>query len=223
MERKPGEQINLIGTGLTIAVIVGLLFFIDIESLKGYVLRAGIWAPLVFVLLKISTLVIAPLSGSPLYPLVGLLFGFWPGILYVALGDFLGYTICFFISRIFGKKIVLKLVSDREESILNRIVEYISDTKGFIQACLAGFALPEILSYGAGLSRLPYFKFISILWPLTLTISTLLVFLGSILGAKAESVLIGLILPVVGVFAMLVGGTFFMRGLKEKSADKDLS
>jgi len=160
MQNKPSEQTNFIGIGLTILIILALVFFIDITSLKVWVEKAGAWGPAVFILLKISTIVIAPLSGSPLYPLVGLLFGFWPGMLYVAFGDFLGYTIAFYISRIFGRKIVLRLISNKEEGMLARIMDHISSPKGFIQACLTGFALPEILSYGAGLSRLSYIKFI---------------------------------------------------------------
>src|SRR3990167_3609477 len=65
------EQMNLTGIGLTILVIVILAFFIDIGSLRVWVEKVGIWGPIVFILLKISTVVIAPLSGSPLYPLAG--------------------------------------------------------------------------------------------------------------------------------------------------------
>jgi uncharacterized membrane protein YdjX (TVP38/TMEM64 family) len=80
---KPTEQVNYIGVAITILVIVGLTFLFDMEKIQEWIKTAGIWAPLIFIFLKTSTIVIAPLSGSPLYPLVGLLFGFWPGILYV--------------------------------------------------------------------------------------------------------------------------------------------
>src|SRR3990167_7952182 len=148
-KEKPTEQINLIGVGITILVLVILAFFIDISSLQSWVERAGVWGPLVFILLKISTIVVAPLSGSPLYPLVGLLFGFWPGILYVAFGDFLGHSMAFSISRIFGKKLVLKLISNKESGLLVRVVDHISGTKGFLQACLIFFVVPEVLSYAS--------------------------------------------------------------------------
>src|SRR3989344_7774415 len=134
---KPSEQGNYLVAGITLLVIILLAVLIDVSSLKVWVERAGVWGPLVFILLKISTIVFAPLSGSPLYPLVGLLFGFWPGILYVVLGDFLSYTISFWISRIFGRKFVHKLMSGKEEGMVARIVDHIGDAKGFFQACLA--------------------------------------------------------------------------------------
>ena len=212
---KPTEQTNLVGVGLTILVIIALSLFIDISSLKIWVERAGVWGPLVFMLLKISSIVIAPLSGSYLYPLVGLLFGFWPGILYVALADFLGYTIAFYISRLLGRKIVLKLISDKEEGVINRIVNHISETKGFVQVCLIFFALPDVLSYAAGLSRISYIKFISILWPFFTAVTAILVLFGSILEPRSESLLIGLAIPIAGAVAMLIGGSFFLRAVRK--------
>lgn len=221
MQEKPKEQANFIGAGITILILIALVFFVDIESLQTWVERAGVWGPVVFILLKISTIVIAPLSGSPLYPLVGLLFGFWPGILYVALGDFLGYTIAFYLARLFGRSFVQKLISGKEESLIARIVDHISDTKGFFQACLTFFGLPEVLSYGAGLSQLSYIKFISILWPIFTTITVLLVFFGSVLEPKNGSLFIGFVIPVIGSLGLLIGGYFFMNSLKKKEKLKE--
>ena len=157
-----------------------------------------------------------PLSGSPLYPLVGLLFGFWPGILYVAFADFLGYTIAFYISRFLGRRIVNKLISNKEEGVLNRIIEHISKTKGFLQACLTFFALPEILAYGAGLSKLPYWKFIIILWPFFTAMTAILVLFGSVLQPSKGTLFIGFLIPAAGAIAMLIGGYIFMRGMKKR-------
>ena len=213
---NPTEQANFLGLGITILVLAVLAFFVDLNSVRSWVEGAGVWGPLVFIVLKISTIVIAPLSGAPLYPLVGILFGFWPGILYVVLGDFLGYTIAFYISRIFGQKIVLKLLSNKEEGLLARIVDHIGDAKGFFQACLTLFALPEVLSYGAGLSRLAYLKFIFILMPFSITAASILVFFGSILKPQGSSLLVGLIIPIIGGLAILIGGTLFMKALKSK-------
>lgn len=214
-EQKPTEQLNFVGAGVTLVVIILLAVFIDIGSLKIWVEKAGVWGPAVFILLKISTIVIAPLSGSPLYPLVGLIFGFWPGILYAAIGDFLGYTIAFYISRILGRQVVLKLISSKEGGLLSRIVDHIGSTKGFLQALVMFFGIPELLAYGAGLSHLSYIRFISILWPIVIMFTAILVFFGSILEPSTESVLIGFALPIAGVLAMMIGGFFFMRGIRK--------
>jgi len=214
---RPTEQANFIGIGLTILALVALTFFIDLDSVKTWVEKVGVWGPLLFIVLKASTIVVAPLSGSALYPLVGLLFGFWPGVLYVEIGDFLGYTISFFISRIFGQKLVLKILSNKEGGLLSRIIEHVSTAKGFLQACLTLFAMPELLSYGAGLSRLPYLKFILIITPLSIVASSLLVFFGSILDINSNSILLSLGLPILGALVIIAGGTIFVRSVKKKN------
>ncbi len=216
IQNEVKSEVSFIGAGITILILLALVFFLDIGELQVWIEKAGIWGPLVFILLKISTIVIAPLSGSPLYPLVGLLFGFWPGILYVAIGDFLGYTIAFYISRIFGRNVVLKLISRKEEGLIARIVDHIGETKGFIQACLTFFGLPEVLSYAAGLSRLSYLKFISILWPFFTAVTAVLVFFGSSLKPTNGSLLIGLAIPVAGALAMLIGGFIFVRNWRKR-------
>jgi uncharacterized membrane protein YdjX (TVP38/TMEM64 family) len=216
MEGKTNEQTSYVGLGIVILVLIALAFFIDIDDLKGWVLQAGIWAPLAFILIKISTIVIAPLSGSPLYPLVGLLFGFWPGVLLVLIGDFLGYTISFFISRIFGRKAVLKLISGKEEGMMARIMNHVGEPKGFFHACLTCFGMPEILSYSAGLSKLPYPKFISILLPITTVVTSILVFIGSVIDPKNSSLYVGLLLPALGMVVAFIGISLFIRGIKKE-------
>ncbi len=214
---KPTENANLLGVGVTILILVGLSFIFDISTLRDWVVGAGVWAPLIFIALKATTIVIAPLSGSPLYPLVGLLFGFFPGILYTGLGDFLGYTIAFFLSRFFGKELAHKFIAKNQTGLFARVVDRIGDGKGFFYACLALNVFPELLAYGAGLSRLPYFKFIIILWPLTQISSTLLVLFGSVIKPENGSFLASVLGPMlIGGVLILVGGTLFMRTLNKE-------
>lgn len=210
-QSNPTEQANYTGAIITVLVIVAVIYFFDLEAVKGWVVKAGPWAPLVFIFLKVLTIVVAPLSGSPLYPLVGLLFGFWPGILYVGLGDFIGYTIAFCISRLFGKKVVDRFISNKEEGILAKMVTHVGTPRGFFHACLTLFAMPELLAYGAGLSRLPYPKFIFIIMPLSLIASSLLVFFGSILSITSQSAYIGFAVPILGAIAIMIGGYFFTK------------
>lgn len=212
---KATEQLNISGIVLTLVVLFGLAFFIDIETVKGFIERAGVFAPLLFILMKASTVVIAPLSGAPLYPIVGAFFGFWPGYLYVVIGDFLGYTIAFWLARKFGYPLVNKFISAKETGLLARIVKHVGTTKGFFHMCLTCGALPELVSYGAGLSKLPYPIFIGILLPLASAASAVFVFFGSTLSAE-NSISMALIMPVVAMVVMGIGGWFFLKGLKEE-------
>lgn len=211
------SPIQFLGIAFTLGIFIFLVFFIDTAELGEWVLQAGSWAPIVFILLKMSTIVIAPISGTLLYPLVGLLFGFWEGWLYVGIGDFLGYSTAFFISRILGQKIVLRLISQNETGMLSKIVAHMSTTKGFLYICIVFFFSPELLSYGAGLSKLPYWKFILILWSGSMLATSLLVAFGSKFSVSGnDSLLLTLGLPLVGGCVALIGGWFFLRALKKE-------
>ena len=213
---KISEQLGVVGLLVTIGALVLIAFFVDMEALKAYVLASGPFAPLVFILLKASTVIIAPLSGAPLYPIVGLFFGFWPGFLYVLIGDFLGYTGAFFLARKFGYPFVRKMIAGNEHGLLSRVVSHVGTVKGFIHMCLTCFALPELISYGTGLSRLPYPIFISVLLPLSAVMSATLVLFGSLLDFSEGSLLITIGMPLVGGIIIAIGGYLFLRGVNEK-------
>ncbi len=221
LKGKVTEQLNLIVLALTVGGLLLLGFFIDIETIKNLVTDAGPWAPLVFILLKASTIVVAPLSGAPLYPVVGYLFGFWPGILYVEIGDFIGYSTAFFISRTLGYPFVRKIFQGKERSTLAKIVEHVGTTKGFLHMCLTCFALPELIAYGSGLSKLPYWKFILIYTPISVAVSSFAVLFGSLLDSSNLPLFLTIGAP-LGAFAVIgVGGWFFLRGVREKDSPKD--
>ncbi len=173
------KEIGVIGIGLTLLAIGLLSFLVDIEALKVWVAQSGVWAPLAFILLKMSTIVIAPLSGGALYPLAGLLFNFWTGLLYATVADFLGLTIAFWISRTLGREAVFRITKQKEDGILAKILTYISNAKGFFFACIAFIPMPELLAYASGLTKLRYITFIVILFPLWTIASLILIFIGS--------------------------------------------
>lgn len=213
---KPTEQLNLLGLGITIAILLAIAVAVDMEELKGFIAGAGIWAPLLFIVLKASTVVVAPLSGSPLYPLVGLLFGFWPGIVYVVIGDFIGITTAFFISRVFGYPAVRRFIAGKERSTLARVVDHVGTTKGFIHMCLTCFALPELIAYGSGLSKLPYWKFIVIYLPISIAVSSVAVLFGSLLHLGDSPLLLAIGAPLAAMAVIGAGFWLFLRNVREK-------
>ena len=87
--------------------------------------------------------------------------------------------------------------------------------KGFFLACITLGFIPDLLSYGAGLSKLRYPVFISIIAPLSAIISTILVLFGATIGA-ADTFSYILILPVVGVVVLATGAYFFHQAVTKK-------
>lgn len=214
MKLTAADHAGLVGALASILIIGFLGLFVGMDRIRELVESAGPYAPLAFIALKASTVIIAPLSGGPVYPLVGALFGYWPGILYTVIGDFLGYAGAFWLARLLGRKYVERLISDSEEGLLARIIAHMSTVKGLIHACFTSFAMPELICYAGGLSRIRFSTFMLVLMPLGVVASSVLVFAGAILGD--QSLLVSLVLPLTGTVVILAGGWLFVQGVKEK-------
>lgn len=194
--------------------IIGF-FVVSIFLTKNGVLQDrlatfGIFAPFILVLLKISTLVIAPLGGIPLYVLAGALFGSWQGFLLCFLGDVLGSVISFMIGRYYGERVVKFFVG---EVLFKKIIKFtslLSDTKSFIKARLVAVNLPEVLAYAAGLSRINFWKFLVLHMPLYVVSDILFVFLGE----QIVNLSTGHTFIAIGV-ALVVSGTSLFFLLKD--------
>lgn len=170
---------GLISFALLIGGIVFVFRYFDQETITLYIEGAGLWAPLALIVAKASTIVIAPLGGAPLYPLAGALFGFWNGFFYIMLGDILGATIAFWLSRLFGRRIVNYFFPD--SAMINRVLKALSTFKGFLMARIGFIALPEVVSYAAGLSSINFFLFFAVFAALEVFPSAVLVALGTFL------------------------------------------
>lgn len=184
MERKEAVQ-SVILLLFVVALIVGGSFLINVEELEGWVGRTGLWGPLVLILLKASTIVFAPLSGSPLYPLAGAIFGPWWGLLYIVLGDMLGAVVSFALSRLYGRKLIERFLSGSNLAFLDTALSYMGTLKGFLIARVLFSPLPEVASYAAGLTKLPFIPFFLIHSVVGFVPAALLVWFGATLALAA--------------------------------------
>jgi len=132
---------SLVGITVVLGGIYALFAYFGITNVQETIQHAGIWAPLVLVLAKASTIIIAPLSGSPIYPLAGALFGFWEGTALLMAGDILGGIVAFYISRFFGRTVVEKMIGG-DEKFLSRALRMMGSTK---DSSLRGSALRRCL------------------------------------------------------------------------------
>ncbi|KKT35313.1 MAG: hypothetical protein UW24_C0011G0016 [Parcubacteria group bacterium GW2011_GWA2_44_12] len=200
---------------LWLLVFAGIMFagakFIGIAAIQEKVASAGIFAPLVMILAKASTIVFAPLGGGPLYIIAGPLFGFTKGFLYVFLGDILGSFIAFYISKFFGRKVMRKFLSDAGMKYVDDILYHLATWKGLVYARVILSGIPEVVSYAAGLSKLPFWLFGLITGIVYLVVDSVFVVLGQtifqnpILGAGAFS---------IGTLVVVIVGLFFIRKRK---------
>lgn len=150
---------------LVIALIVALSigsFFIDLTAFQQTIADAGIWAPVLYVLAKSSTVIFAPLSGTALYVLSAPLFGFWKGVMLSFIGDFVGAVVTFYLSRFFGQPVIKYFAGKKNMKYIESTLDIMSTYKGFVSVRLAALTMPEIASYAAGLTKLRFTQFIFI-------------------------------------------------------------
>lgn len=90
-----------------------LLATSDINSVVEFVNSFGIFAILVFVLLVILEVILAPIPPLVLYVAGGILFGAFFGGTLTLIGNVLGAVIAFLIARKYGRKFVEKKIPEK--------------------------------------------------------------------------------------------------------------
>lgn len=210
--------INILWLGLTIGAIYLFARFLGVDEMRERIAAAGIWGPLIVILLKASTLVIAPLGGSPLYPIAGAAFGFWNGFIYTFIGDLLGSAIAFFISRIFGRKVVQYFVTKPGMKIIDVILAYLGTPRGLIHARLVFFSFPEGVTYAAGLTTMPFWKFLALVVPIGIGPAALLVSFGHVLSSYITAHPLLIALGYLLTMGMMAGGGYWFYRKAQSSS-----
>jgi uncharacterized membrane protein YdjX (TVP38/TMEM64 family) len=203
---------------LIIGGIFILLYFlarsVGFEDIQGKVAEAGVWGPIILISLKAITLIVAPIGGAPLLPVAGILFGFTKGFTYVLIGDIIGSTVSFYLSRIFGRKIIQYFVFKPGMKIVNNILCYLETTKGLFYASIVFFAIPEAINYAAGLTKVPFWKFLLITTALSIPFKMLLVAFGEIIINQISTVTF-IAVGAGGLLFALLGSWWFFKQSKE--------
>lgn len=138
--------------GISIIVILFILssYFVKenidfVESLIGNNL-IGI---LIYILITIVAIVIAPISMMPLIPIASNVFGWFYAGIFNIIGWFIGSVIVFFISRKYGIPLIKKFVSLDK---LFKIESKIPKENLFFSVVVLRMIIPvDILSYALGL------------------------------------------------------------------------
>jgi len=146
-----------------IVLIAALSYLIDPmetlrpEALKARLDSAGALAPILYMLVMAAAIVVSPIPSLPLDIMAGAYFGPWLATLYTSIGALIGANISFLIARFLGRALVERFIKfDKafweacSESILVKIV-FISRLIPFISF--------DVISYGAGLTRMSLWKF----------------------------------------------------------------
>ncbi|MDR2336858.1 MAG: VTT domain-containing protein [Candidatus Nomurabacteria bacterium] len=174
MEKSTSKWLRQIWVPLMVVLVLTLLivlamtvwhepimsFFTSRNQFRDTISRAGIFAPLLFIIVQIAQIIIAPIPGQVVGIIGGMLFG-WLGVIYNIIGSVIGFFIVFKLSRKFGRPLAEKIFSKK---ILKKF-DFVTKRKGAMTLFLI-FLLPffpdDIVCYLAGLTVIPIKKLLMI-------------------------------------------------------------
>ena len=179
--------------------LVGLL---DPENIERWLQEAGGMAPVFFVLLMTTAVVLSPIPSLPLTLAAGAFFGPFQGGLYSVLGGLLGASLAFLLARFLGRRLLERVLTghinfcvDCSDKLLTRVV---------LVSRLLPFVSFDIVSYGAGLTGMSLRRFVLATALGMIPLTFVYTYFGSLLSVgPVSSVLMGGILVVL--FFLLPG------------------
>lgn len=138
------------------------LLYSNPQALRNYIQQWGIYGPLLFIGLQILQVVVFIIPGEITQLTGGYLFGFWFGLFYSLIGITLGSMFDFFVARVLGRPVVLRLLGPERVERFVVLMES-SQAKGVL---LFLFLLPgfpkDLLCYVVGLTRYRFLYFLGV-------------------------------------------------------------
>jgi uncharacterized membrane protein YdjX (TVP38/TMEM64 family) len=154
---------------LALAIVVIAIVFVllknefgllrDREAFQSFIYDFGILGPLVIILVIIAEVVVAPLPGFVPAISAGFIFGTIEGAVYVYIGNIIGSSLVFLISRKYGRYLLLKFI---EEEKLKKYEHLIARHQNVLLLLYVFPFVPvDIMSGAFGLSMIRFKKFIT--------------------------------------------------------------
>ena len=123
----------------------------------------GNWSIFLLVFLRLISIVIPILPGTYCLLISGYLFGLVNGLLISSISDLLACSLSFFISKRYGRKILKLIISKKYLNKFESISKKYLERNFFL---LTGFLMTgwfDFVSYGVGLTKLRWRKFLTAL------------------------------------------------------------
>ncbi len=178
---------------------IGILFR-DQEKLALLLQNWGKWAPFITISLHVLQVLTAPIPGTAIDAVNGLLFGPWLGTLYSMIGLMIGSMLVMILTRRFGRPIVERFVDPLTIERIDQLVQRRGSLVIFL-IFLLPFLPDDAVCFLAGLTPIPLLQLIL----LALAGRFPGVLVANLLGSRVESFELWQWIT-VGVLFMLAGG-----------------
>ncbi|MGA9381574.1 MAG: TVP38/TMEM64 family protein [Phormidium sp.] len=205
--------ICLVATGLAIYLLGG----INPEQLQLWLKQAGIWAPIIYIVIyTIATILVMPSTALNLTG--GAIFGPWLGTLWTSIGAIVAAVVAFIFARTSGREFVARKLAGKWQAMDAEMQQ------GGLFYMFAIRLLPIIpyglVNFAAGLTSIRFRDYL--LGTILGTVPGILPFV--LLGSSGlQAIRTGDILPLMGALALtgiLVGGaTWYRRRRRNPKAE----
>lgn len=204
--------------GLTLALWKPLINFIeDPNSLSLWIEEAGIWGPIVFMLLNAAQVLLAIIPGGPFEVAAGALFGPWIGTLMCDVAMTTGGMITFFFVRKFGIKFI-ELFVDKEELAS---VKFLHTNEKYESLLFLFFLFPgtpkDLMCYVVGLTDIKWYKWLLINLVGRFPAILLSALGGSALGEQKYGIVITAFVIILVLYFL---GTFLYKKFNHSTTSK---
>lgn len=212
MENTPNEKKSWLSKIIVILLLVGTAlsyFFIpsikslfnevlkmfasgDFEVVKEFVASYGVYAAAMSFLLMILQSIAAPLPAFLVTFANANLFGWWQGAILSWTSAMAGAAVCFFIAKILGRDVVMKLTSKTGLEQIDTFFER-HGKMSILIARLLPFMSFDIVSYAAGLTSMSFGSFFIATGIGQLPATIVYSYVGGMLTGGARLVVTGLL------------------------------
>lgn len=133
--------------------------FFKKELLVSYLSDLAGFAPIIYIFLQATTVLIVPIPSVILATAAGTVFNFWQAAVYTTIAWSIGTTTNFFIARIGGRPLMKRMMSSKELDKVDKFADTIGWKVIFISWFIPG-GTADMTGYAAGLSKMKYSKYI---------------------------------------------------------------
>ena len=202
---------------LFLVIGIFMLNFKDIisspQNFSETIDELGIFAPLLVILIVSIEVLIAPIPGVFVSIGAGFAFGAIEGLIYVYIGNLIGNSLAFLLSKRFGRPFAQTLISEKKL----RTYDCFLNLKGKYLLWI-GYLIPvfptDLLSFAAGLSKIRYREFLLIISVAFIPNLVILTYFGETIFNEGFS-LLTIIFSIFLLMLFLVMFYYFLRFQKK--------
>ncbi|MEB3293630.1 MAG: VTT domain-containing protein [Synechococcales bacterium] len=152
----------LLGIGMVVTIAV-LMRRYGVEQIRTTVNQFGLWGVALLLGLRWLSVVIPVISGTAYALVAGAIYGLGPGVLIIAIADFLACLLNFYLSKRHGRHLAQQMVGEVFMARIDRWHERHLERNFFLMTGLMSTGFFDFTSYGLGVTKLGWKRFLAIL------------------------------------------------------------